>query len=625
MNKGPTYKIIFPMFLIIALAFNSQAQQNLINPDFRKAKIDTFQYNSDKIVYKVQAIVHKQNLLGKLLRKVWIDTKPPGYITPVPPYGNCQVQDSFCNCYIKTIIVKILSPFGPAIDQPYDKPLNWLERRGNNLHYDTREWVVKANLLFKVGDKLNQYKLAESERLLRQNSYITDARMVVNNSGLCPDSVEIVVIVLDVFSINGAGGAGIPLTNANASLNDNNFFGLGHNFQNQVWYNPIWPGDYKYSGSYTVPQIAHTYITGQAYYNVGDNNEKYGFLFTKPFATPTMKWAGGLGADWEDNPYSILLSDTQSLTGQQKYHVYDGWLARSFTARGALNDEGPVPQFILAGRITNTKYEESPFGQTPMANNFQSQTVYLASVAFSFRSYVKDHYVFAFGKTEDIPVGHLLLFTAGIQDAQLYSRCYMGAKWSFSMVRALFGYFYGSLETGGYEYERQWQQVISNAQVLYFTNLIPMHKWKLRQYILNRYSEGYNLMPGQVIFENSGNGIRGLNITVPATQKFVTNYEADLFSPRDVLGFETVGVLFADFELLGAPGNSLFNSILYQGYGIGMRFKNEHLIFNTIQFSFAWYPQATIIAAREFELQSTQSPYYQFQDFQFSQPYTVSF
>ena len=622
MNNKPAYKIIFIILLLIAMALTVHAQQKT---DSVRVNSDTLHSKQEKIVYKVQALSHKQNLIGKLLRKVWVDPKPFVNISPVPSSGHCLIDDSFCTRYIRAITIKVLDPFGPAIDQPFDKPVNWLERKGNGLHYNTREWVVKENLLFKVGDKLNQYKMAESERLLRQNSYITDARVVVNVSKSCCDSADVIVIVMDVFSLNGVASVAYPNINGTASLNENNFLGLGHTLQNQVWYNPTWPGGWKYNGGYTVPQIEHTYITGQAYFNDGDNNEKFGFLFTKPFATPTMKWAGGLGGDWENNPYSFPVSDTQNLTGKDKYHVFDGWLARSFTAKGALNDEGPVPQFILAGRITNTKYSESPFNEEPLAVTYQSHTLFLATVAFSYRSYVKDHYVFGFGKTEDIPIGHLLLFTAGVDDAQLYTRYYMGGKWSFSMLRALFGYFYGSIETGGYEYEHQWQQMIGTAQVLYFTNLIPMHKWKMRQYILNRFSEGYNLMPGQVISENSGIGIRGLNINLPATQKYVANYEADIFSPRNVLGFETVGVFFADFELLGTSSGTLFRSLLYQGYGIGVRFKNEHLIFNTVQFSFAWYPQATFIGAREFAIQSTQSPYYQFQDFQFSQPYTIGF
>ena len=48
---------------------------------------------------------------------------------------------------------------------------------GNSIHPETRESVVKKLLLFDVGDTMNLYELIESERYLREQSYISDAHI----------------------------------------------------------------------------------------------------------------------------------------------------------------------------------------------------------------------------------------------------------------------------------------------------------------------------------------------------------------------------------------------------------------------------------------------------------------
>lgn len=48
----------------------------------------------------------------------------------------------------------------------------------NTIHIETRESVVRKLLLFDLGDTVNLYQLIESERFLRDQSYISDAKII---------------------------------------------------------------------------------------------------------------------------------------------------------------------------------------------------------------------------------------------------------------------------------------------------------------------------------------------------------------------------------------------------------------------------------------------------------------
>ena len=70
----------------------------------------------------------------------------------------------------------------------------------------------------------------------------------------------------------------------------------------------------------------------------------------------------------------------------------------------------------------------------------------------------------------------------------------------------------------------------------------------------------------------------------------MVNYEADKIVPLKFVGFKLAIITFTDFGLLSSNNNSIFNSVLYQGYGFGFRVRKEHLIFSTFQFMFGFYP-----------------------------------
>src|SRR5688572_14737560 len=79
----------------------------------------------------------------------------------------------------------------------------------NFLHVNTRTQTILNHLFIKENEPLNPHKLADNERFLRDKDFILDCRI---NPDSIPgtDSVDLVVLTRDVFSIGGSAGGSPP-------------------------------------------------------------------------------------------------------------------------------------------------------------------------------------------------------------------------------------------------------------------------------------------------------------------------------------------------------------------------------------------------------------------------------
>ena len=93
--------------------------------------------------------------------------QPPVSSQGVLPVTGCSGQ------VISDIIVITQPPFTDRL--PRD--LEWVRRTVRAMHSNTRDEVIRRFLLLKVGEPCNQIKRAESERILRAQPYLVDARI----------------------------------------------------------------------------------------------------------------------------------------------------------------------------------------------------------------------------------------------------------------------------------------------------------------------------------------------------------------------------------------------------------------------------------------------------------------
>ncbi|MDE5636457.1 MAG: hypothetical protein K2I43_00305, partial [Alistipes sp.] len=117
----------------------------------------------------------------------------------------------------------------------------------------------------------------------------------------------------------------------------------------------------------------------------------------------------------------------------------------------------------------------------------------------------------------------------------------------------------------------------------WFSNLFRVRRNHIRQFLSLNYTLGWNRSHGnsESIRFTSTDGLRLLSEHPYGTNRAVLNTETVVFTPYQPLGFRIAVVAFADFGLLGFSPN-IFDNSFYNTLGMGLRIKNERLIFSTI-------------------------------------------
>ena len=614
----------FVFFLTVSAAFGQNdstyrvLKDSCALPDtaIHKAAI----LKSDTFYKKLEKFSQKKNVVSRLVRSFIIfptDVRNTPVISD-PKHKEDERFKSSTGKIIRQIHIVTIDPFNSHINDTSRSAANWLEKEGNSIHITTRQKVISNQLLFKPNDKLDAFKLSESERLIRANPYITDARIIVAEDD-CDDSVDVIVWAQDIFSISGGAGANPAAHNGTMSLNDQNFLGFGNNFTNKFWYDPVlYHPPLRYEGNYTISNIERSHISSNFFFSDVNNGHTYQITLNRPFFSSIVKWAGGYNELWHDQVYT----STDGKTATAVSTLNDVWAGYAFNSRIAGKDAVNKTQYFICARAMLLNYIDRPY--FPVPDKLDDNRTYLISTGVSYRDYYKDNFIFSYGKTEDVPVGNILSYTAGVNIFEGQQRFYTSVKLSKAAHITNVGYIQGSIEPGGFYYANSWNQSVIALQALFFTEVENLGRWKIRQYLSSKLTLGYKRDSGELLILNDGSGLRGTTLPYTGTKKFTTNYEADMFAPKTILGFRTVLVFFADIGMLS--NQAVFSSRVYQGYGIGLRLKNEHLIFPTAQFSFIFYVNTRPDNGDPGgEYYYAAHPYYKFQDFSFGAPYTLGF
>ncbi|MDP4116431.1 MAG: hypothetical protein Q8903_09865 [Bacteroidota bacterium] len=538
-------------------------------------------------------------------------------------YSDNRMIKKYAGKIIRKIDIDVLDVFGASVDNPNDSLRSWLQDRGNNLHMKTKEWLIKNKLIFVEGQRLTPFDIKESERIIRLTPYIYDVRIVPKEIKNNKDSVDIIIYTQDIWSANGSFSYYPGSKTGSVSFNDLNFLGFGNDFKGGLKIDPGLSHGWDWDGSYTIDNIYKSFLSANVYYLSEMNRQQYGIMIGRDFFSPIIRWAGAIAQNWQITRYPDL-RDSLKHFETAKYNQQDYWLGYAFDLEFLGPNSTYQNRFNIAGRIIRTVYAQKPVSDT--LNLYQDNTLYLGRIGFSYRTYIQDYFIFGLGRTEDIPIINMAELLFGFEKGSNLSRPYYGLKTGYSFYDDYFGYLYGGFQIGAFLSNKKWLNRNSILEILYFSNLNAIGNYYWRHYIGSRYSYSYDpLRPQNILDINNINGLRGFSDDqLKGNKKLVLNYEADIFVPFKVLGFKLAFIFFSDFGLISSINNTLFASKLYQGYGVGFRIKNEHLIFPTFQFMFALYPNLPLEVGKHFSMFEQNSIYYQFNKFQFSMPSVVS-
>lgn len=627
------------LFFIIVLGLNSPAF-----PQELKDSLDKPIRAQDKILGTVQNFTEKKNFWAETLRNfITFEKKDAGSQNLSKDQFAYNQYEPFKGKVIRKVRIQVLDPFGKSVLHPDSAPPQWLHRTGNVFHVKTQNFIIKNALLFKKGEKIEPFKLSETERVLRQIGYIYDAKITVDTLSHTSDSVDINVVTQDLWSISGSFSlqnfsskqlwaiTGIKSSdepvfiNGQISLRDVNFAGLGTELLLRGKRNNLYPTGYNWDGEFNIANIGKTFISSKLYRYSQPNLANYGVSLGRSFFSPVIRWGGGLNLDWVIDANILREADSLLIRQNVNYNRQDAWLGYAFPLYFDENSKS-TKRLILSGNFINTNYIKRPLDTF---YQFQDNRLYLLQFGYTSRKYYKDNYLFGLGRTEDVPVGGYVAILGGYQDGEKLSRPYFGIRAGKGFYNYKTGFFYAGMQLGSFLSPNGQHSNILTADMQYFGCLYKKGNWKFRHFYWLRYAYGDDpLLRNRLFNINDYNGIRGFNSNnqFVGNQKLTLNIEANIHMPFNILGFRFAWVVFADFALLAKAGQDIFQSQLFQGYGIGLRFRNEHMLFfNTLQIQFAYYPSAQDVGASPSNFADRNPEFYRFNQFDASKPATIGF
>lgn len=575
-------------------------------------------HRSDEFYGKIKERLYKTKFTKRLYKLLF---KEPKREEPkkAPTIVTGNKYDRFNGKTIDKIIVKKLEIFGTSINDTTKRSDNWWLKIGNKLHTYTRGRVIRNNIFFKTGDRVDPDLIVDSERILRALPFVRDSRIYLV-PGESEDVVNAIVVVKDVWSISFDGDASGP-DRWDFRLTERNLFGLGHELSNEISFSQQENPQAGYAATYTINNIKNTFITGRFNFVSSQNLDRTEVNIFRNFITPETKYAGGIRITNQNNLVQRVEPD-EVVEFFSKFNNQDFWLGRSYAINRTDNARSNLQ---LAARYSRIRFLERPLVSEDSNQLFFDSDLYLFSVGYSRRSYEKSSLIVGYGRTEDIPEGALYEITVGRDINEFNSRNYIATKLSWGGYLGRVGYVRPEITVGGFIRSERLEQGVLNLNVSYFSNLYRWKRLNFRQFFNVDFKSGIRRFDNEFITINDDFGVRGLNsIFLRGTRRLSLQSETVVFTPIYFIGFRMAMFTFIDVAVVNNSSSRLFRNQFYQGYGVGFRFRNENLAFNTIQIRFAWYPN-TPVDAVNYDFDATGTASLQIGDFDVREPAILEF
>jgi hypothetical protein len=445
-----------------------------------------------------------------------------------------------------------------------------LYRLADRLHVRTKPSTIRAQLLFRSGDRYSAERLAETERNLRKLVFIYDAKVFPVR--YADGKVDVMVITRDVWTLSpsisfGRSGG----TNSTSySLQEENFLGWGKDLEIGRQSNVDRTSNIA---EYSDPSVLGSRWTGAlAYVDSSDGNQRSAQL-SRPFYALDTQWSATLSGQTYDRTVSRYFlgnivdqfnndEKTYLIEGGVSTGLVDGWSRRlKFGMYYDRNDFLPTPATTLPAK--------------PLPPD---RTLSYPFVGFDI---IQDRYGKAgdenqIGKTEDLYYGTEVTGEVGYSDAafganhdalMVKSAVVHGLEWPHEQQLFLNWDLSSRLES---DHARN---LISDAAVRYYWRWRP--DWLLYGSLSGTVT--HLLDPDVQLLLGGDNGLRGYPLRYEAgTSRGLLTVEQRVFTDWYPFRLIRVGAAaFADVGRTwgsGVVGNSDLG--LLSDVGLGLRLGN---------------------------------------------------
>jgi hypothetical protein len=558
--------------------------------------------------------VKKEKQKKSLAKKAWREGLDLISTTPKDPTKNDKSENPFLlysGKIIRTIHTQHIG-FEKSIYDSTKKVNKVVADVSNFLHVNTREKTLRQHLFIKENEPLNPHKLADNERFLRDKDFILDCR-IIPDSIPGTDSVDLVILTRDVFSIGGTAG-GSPPSSIEFSVFDANLSGRGQRVEYfsllEQDRHPLYGFGLLFNQSSIFGSLANLeliYTQINAGRSIGKENE-YAIVtrLQRPLVSPYSRIAGGFeySKNWSENVYQ----EADSTFLKYDYNVFDVWLGYNIGVNRHFRNRNR--QFI------SVRYADGVYGDTPEQPEYKVQPKYndqkgvMSEFTFYRQNFYRTQYVFGFGRTEDIPTGISASVTGGlirlggttrlikidstnsigVDSAGSSQRPYGALKFAYAVANRKGNFYRATIQTSTFFNHGTLEDVILHVNGNYTTRALQLGRAKLRNQVSITYSQinnpktqQYMKIPNSIIPGFSSD-------SVFAEKRLVTHLESALYLPFQLVGFKFSPFLAVDIVALDCTV-CISDQSIYYGLSGGFRTRNENLIFGTMELKITYIPQ----------------------------------
>ncbi len=517
-----------------------------------------------------------------------VSTNPTDTIVNIESVDNFS---QFAGKTIRNIIVERIG-FEKSIYDTAKKVNTTISKVANALHVNTREKTIRQHIFFKENQPLNPYELADNERFIRDKDFILDCRIVASPiEGT--DSVDVIVVTRDVFSLGATFGGSFP-TAPKIGLYDANIMGKAQRLQFTTLIDQDRTPKFGYSILYRKSSFFGSLINLDLEYtqintglSVGDEEEfAYSARITRPLVSPYLRLAGGVevSRNWSDNVYH----EPDSTFLDYNYKVFNSWLGYNIGIKKVASARG---RQFLAFRYFDGYYVDGPqLTEDQEEVRYNNAYGYLSEFSFYRQNFYKTRYIFGFGRTEDIPYGISLGVTGGYVRESKLERPYGAFKIRYSAANKQGNFYRLLFQSGGYYRNDKFEDFVIQGGAAYFTRALNVQRSKFRGLLSAEYTQIFN---------------RTVDDWLKVPNKYIPGFSADsvisdsrlsmslqtvLYTPRAILGFRMAP--FAQIDMVSINCDLCdYKQNTYWGLSAGLRTRNENLIFGTIELKATYIPK----------------------------------
>ena len=446
---------------------------------------------------------------------------------------------------------------------------NVLYRFINKIHSPTKNYVIRRQLLFKQGEILKPRLLTESERILRDNSYLSDAIVLPHQR--CGDSVDLIVVVRDLWTLlpklffsRKGGNNKYGLT-----LEDKNILGTGNamflEFINDRERDSVALG-------YGTKQLFNTRISLDAVYSDTTDGLFKKLEVKQPFFALDTSWS--FGAKFNER---VFVESLEAFNQDIEIfdHIENNYQLFAGYSRGL--KDGFTQRYTFG-----FSRSENIFGITNNTSTIPEDRI--LTYPWVQYSIIEDNFniyqnLNALYRTEDVPIGLAFSSLLGYADESFSSEL---SQWVFSLrfqdspltlTRHLLR---TNFQVGGFwdRDSNDFVNTIGSIDLSYFW----LKTEKQRVFIGLSYDQGDNLTLDHLLPLGGDEGLRGYpSEYLLGEQRLLVNLEHRYFFNAHYLNlFRFASVIFFDMGQTKASEKSVGqDSELLTSAGVGIRINSS--------------------------------------------------